>query len=87
MTATVATTTFAALITLFVMTVMASSSTTASCQLLNHLINLRLSGITVFQHRSSKKENLSCQRMVCIYCDTICFNLCYGSHELMALYI
>ncbi len=69
------------LATTFVAT--SATSTTFVAQMVQHVLNLFVCGIAVFQYHPRKLQCLSCQRMVGIDGHTIFLHLLHACHEAM----
>ena len=62
-------------------TMMMSATAASACQMLDEMLYLVLSGLTVLYHCTSEVQRLACQRMVGVEGDTIFLNLQDFGHE------
>ena len=58
-----------------------------TCQMLDQVLYLFLSSITVLYHASCEVQQLTCQRVVGIYGDTVFLDLHHLGHKLMVLIV
>lgn len=70
----------------FMITSSAVVSTT-TCQMLDQVLNLFLSGFAVLNYLSSEVQQFACHRVVGIYCHTVFLNLHDLCHKLMILIV
>ena len=81
----------AALVMMLMVVVATAFAVVAAAALVAHLVqyvlNLLISGLTVLQHDASKLQCLPSQRMVGVDGHTVLLNLLYASHEAMLLLV